>query len=69
MIIPHDNASDLKEIPDNIKADLEICPVKWIDGVLDIALQNKPKAFSEEEFNRASGSEKNSVSTASASTH
>ena len=69
VIIPHDNASDLKEIPDNIKADLEICPVKWIDEVLDIALQDKPKAFSEEEFNRASGSEKNAASSASASTH
>ena len=42
VIIPHDNASDLKEIPDNIKADLEICPVKWIDEVLDIALQDNP---------------------------
>ncbi|MDA9877414.1 endopeptidase La [bacterium] len=69
VIIPHDNASDLKEIPDNIKADLEICPVKWIDEVLDIALQDKPKAFSEEEFNRASGSEKNAAPSASASTH
>ena len=69
VIIPHDNASDLKEIPDNIKADLEICPVKWIDEVLDIALQDKPTPFTEEEFNRATGSEKNAGASASASTH
>ena len=69
VIIPHDNASDLKEIPDNIKADLEICPVKWIDEVLDIALQDKPTPFSEEEFNRSTGSEKNAGASASASTH
>ena len=56
VIIPHDNASDLKEIPDNIKADLEICPVKWIDEVLDIALRDKPTSLSEEEFNRSTGS-------------
>ena len=52
VVIPHDNASDLKEIPDNIKADLEICPVKWIDEVLDLALQESPTPMSEEEFNR-----------------
>ena len=43
VIIPHDNASDLKEIPENIKADLKICPVKWIDEVLEIALEAQPK--------------------------
>ncbi|MDA9091450.1 endopeptidase La, partial [Porticoccaceae bacterium] len=69
VIIPHDNASDLKEIPDNIKADLEICPVKWIDEVLVIALQDKPTPFSEEEFNRATGSDTNTGASASASTH
>ena len=54
MIIPHDNASDLKEIPDNIKNDLEICPVKWIDEVLNIALETQPQALSEEDYNRGS---------------
>lgn len=38
VIIPKENEKDLKEIPDNIKADLDILPVKWIDEVLDIAL-------------------------------
>ena len=69
VVIPHDNASDLKEIPDNIKADLEICPVKWIDEVLDLALQDKPTPMSEEEFNRAASVEKNAESGARPSTH
>ena len=52
VVIPHDNAADLKEIPDNIKADLDIRPVKWIDEVLQIALESAPQPLSEEEFNR-----------------
>src|SRR5699024_7188940 len=43
VIIPEENVRDLKEIPDNIKADLEIKPVKWIDEVLQIALQYMPE--------------------------
>ena len=40
VIIPSDNERDLKEIPENVKADLSIHPVKWIEEVLDIALEN-----------------------------
>ncbi|CDF83334.1 endopeptidase La [Pseudomonas sp. QL9] len=43
VIIPEENVRDLKEIPDNIKADLVIKPVKWIDEVLQIALQYTPE--------------------------
>ena len=46
VIIPSENERDLKEIPDNIKADLKIIPVKWIDEVLDIALAYAPKPLS-----------------------
>ena len=42
VIIPADNERDLTEIPDNIKADLEIVPVRWIDEVLQHALQYQP---------------------------
>jgi ATP-dependent Lon protease len=42
VIIPADNERDLVEIPDNIKADLAIKPVKWIDQVLEIALEHLP---------------------------
>jgi ATP-dependent Lon protease len=38
VIIPEDNRKDLQEIPDNIKKDLVIKPVKWIDEVLSVAL-------------------------------
>ncbi|QOU03111.1 endopeptidase La [Pseudomonas fluorescens] len=43
VIIPEENVRDLKEIPDNIKQDLQIKPVKWIDEVLQIALQYAPE--------------------------
>ncbi|CAM5222580.1 Lon protease [Alishewanella longhuensis] len=39
VLIPHDNIRDLKEIPDNVKDALEIKAVKWIDEVLELALQ------------------------------
>jgi ATP-dependent Lon protease len=42
VIIPDENVRDLKEIPDNIKESLEIRPAKWIDEVLDIALEYSP---------------------------
>ena len=50
VIIPEENERDLADIPDNIKADLEILPVRWIDQVLEIALQYmpSPKAKSED---------------------
>ena len=43
VIIPEENARDLKEIPDNIKTDLTIKTVKWIDEVLAIALTRQPE--------------------------
>jgi ATP-dependent Lon protease len=50
IVIPCDNEPDLREIPDNIKADLEIHPVKWIDEVLSLALEREPIALSDEEY-------------------
>ena len=52
VIIPHENERDLKEIPQNIKADLDIRPVRWIDEVLEIALQHKPEPLSDDEYER-----------------
>jgi ATP-dependent Lon protease len=49
VIIPADNARDLAEIPDNIKADLDIIPARWIDEVLEHALQYQPTPLSSEE--------------------
>ena len=42
VLIPHDNEKDLVEIPKNIKDKLTIVPVKWIDEVLQHALQHMP---------------------------
>ncbi|MBR0565859.1 endopeptidase La [Azoarcus sp. L1K30] len=41
-LIPEENVKDLAEIPDNIKNAIEIIPVKWIDQVLELALERKP---------------------------
>ncbi|MFT4836825.1 MAG: ATP-dependent Lon protease [Psychromonas sp.] len=48
VLIPFENTRDLEEIPDNIKGELEIKPVRWIDEVLEIALQDSIKGFSVE---------------------
>ena len=45
VLIPHENVKDLADIPDNIKGKLEICPVKWIDEVFDLALEHRPVAL------------------------
>ena len=49
VLIPQENAKDLQEIPDNVKAGLEIIPVKWIDQVLQVALERKPVPLTDEE--------------------
>jgi len=47
-LIPEENVKDLTEIPDNIKNKIEIVPVKWIDQVLERALERKPEALPEQ---------------------
>jgi ATP-dependent Lon protease len=46
VLIPEENVRDLAEIPDNIKNKLEIIPVRWIDQVLEHALERKPEPTS-----------------------
>jgi ATP-dependent Lon protease len=50
VIIPKENERDLKEIPDNIKANLDLRAVKWIYEVLAIALERMPDPLSDEEY-------------------
>ncbi len=50
VLIPEENAKDLQEIPDNVKNGLEIIPVKWIDQVLQIALERQPVPLTDEEI-------------------
>lgn len=47
VLIPEENRRDLREVPDNIKHDLEIIPVQWIDEVLEAALSYMPEALPE----------------------
>ena len=52
VLIPEENVKDLAEIPDNVKNHLEIIPVRWIDRVLEVALQDAVKPLSDEEVAR-----------------
>ena len=45
VLIPEENRKDLTEIPDNVKENLDVKPVRWIDEVLDEALVHAPKAL------------------------
>jgi len=56
VIIPEENERDLVEIPKNIKQNLEIIPVRWIDEVLEIALTRMPESKPQEEENSAPAS-------------
>jgi ATP-dependent Lon protease len=47
VLIPEANVKDLVDIPDNIKKDLQIHPVKWIDQVLELALESMPQPLEE----------------------
>ncbi len=49
VLIPEQNVKDLAEIPDNVKNRLEIVPVRWIDKVLEIALERQPVPLTEEQ--------------------
>ena len=47
VVIPKENERDLKEVPDTVKADLEILPVAWMDEVIAIALTRAPQPKAE----------------------
>ena len=44
-LIPEENVKDLIDIPDNVKNAIEIVPVRWIDKVLELALERMPEAL------------------------
>ena len=43
VLIPHENEKELVEIPNNVKAGLEIKPVRWLDEVFAFALERLPE--------------------------
>ena len=49
VLIPEENVKDLQDIPENVKNHLEIVPVRWIDRVLELALESAPQALPDEE--------------------
>jgi ATP-dependent Lon protease len=57
VIIPQENARDLVEMPKNIKKNLDIRPVRWIDEVLEIALADQPKPRSPKSKDEAEATE------------
>src|SRR5699024_7951375 len=71
VIIPKENERDLKEVPDTIKADLTIQPVKWIDEILEFALERLPTPLSqaEKEEDLAWNEGDRTVTSGSLSTH
>ena len=70
VLIPQGNVRDLKEIPDNIKDELEIKPVKWIDEVLNLVLTSQPVQWEkEEEIPEKVSSKKKETSKKSIGTH
>jgi len=48
VLIPEENVKDLADIPDNVKNNLDIVPVRWIDRVLEVALEKLPVALPDE---------------------
>ncbi len=49
VLIPEDNVKDLQEIPSNVRNGLEIVPVRWIDKVLELALESPTVSLTEED--------------------
>ncbi|MDG6778090.1 endopeptidase La [Thiomicrorhabdus sp. zzn3] len=47
VLIPHENVRDLADVPDEIKKQLDIRPVKWVEEVLEVALESQPVPLKE----------------------
>ena len=69
VLIPEGNVRDLKEVPDNIKADLDIKPVRWIDEVLDIVLTRQPIPWEKEDVSDKVTSKKSRAKKSSVKAH
>ena len=65
-MIPEENVKDLQDIPENVKNHLEIIPVRWIDRVLEVALEKMPQALPDEEAPKADAAKTETVSAPAA---
>ena len=66
VLIPEENVKDLQDIPENAKNQLEIVPVRWIDRVLEVALESAPQPLPEDEGVAAPATAEASVPAAGA---
>ncbi|ORU94246.1 MAG: endopeptidase La [Cycloclasticus sp. symbiont of Bathymodiolus heckerae] len=64
VIIPHQNKKDLTDMPANIKQNLNIIPVRWIDEVLTVALEKVPTPLKNSD-NQSKGATKKKKTTKS----
>ncbi|MGM9485737.1 endopeptidase La [Ideonella sp. YS5] len=64
VMIPEENVKDLQDIPDNVKSNLEIVPVRWIDKVLEVALESMPASLPDEEPANPAAAPKTEAGTA-----
>ncbi|MBI5040450.1 MAG: endopeptidase La [Gammaproteobacteria bacterium] len=63
VLIPEENQKDLVDIPKNVKEHLDIRPVKWIDEVLQVALQHMPTPITSDVTEESAGSAGKKVET------
>jgi ATP-dependent Lon protease len=68
-LIPEENVKDLTEIPENIRNELEIIPVKWIDKVLELALERNPQPLPDAPADAAIAPVADSVAPGTVLTH
>src|SRR5882757_6302903 len=57
VMIREDNVKDLQDIPENVKSQIEIIPVRWVDKVLEVALEHVPQALPDDEPAKAAADE------------
>ncbi|MBV8379848.1 MAG: endopeptidase La [Paucibacter sp.] len=69
VMIPEENVKDLQDIPENVKNQLEIIPVRWIERVLEVALDSVPVPLPEEESVVAAKPEDGAAAAPSTATH
>ena len=68
VMIPEENVKDLQDIPENVKNQLEIVPVRWIEKVLEIALESAPVPLPDEEVAVAAAKPEEAAGAAKAAT-
>ncbi len=68
VMIPEENVKDLQDIPENVKNHLEIVPVRWIDRVLEVALETLPRPLPDDEPAKATEGDGATAKPAASST-